>query len=205
MVKPFLTVPSTLWGFAAEQREDLDRAKECYDISLKAHPDDMTALFGLARVAYTQKRWQDCVSFTERGFAIARGLQPRDPTVEVIFSDVTNPHVYYNYALNMIGRTKDALISCMAGLQWTGTPTEQVDMLQRNKETYEDQLAKERSAKDSDQQLPVSRSNVTPERTNKAKPNESVNTKCPGCGAWAYVGLITIECTNSKCSHFPTV
>jgi len=93
--------------------------------------------FGAARVAYFGKKWLKCIEWTEKGFSITRsGVRSRlmhDP-----LDRVYRPHIYYNFALNSVGRVAEALASCVEGLRWNPNDPH----LKGNKERYEKHLAR---------------------------------------------------------------
>lgn len=70
--------------------------------------------FGLAQIAYHKKAWDDCIRFTEEG--LKRGT----PESVIMINPMTRlhlPHLYYNVALNSVGRVEEALASCNKGLE----------------------------------------------------------------------------------------
>lgn len=111
-------------------------------------PDNPDGLFGLARIAYLRKRYQDCVNYTERGFAMKNpesmlGANPMDR--------LYRPHVYYNHALGQLGRIEEAIASCEAGLAVCpddpGVPGGAQGMLQHNLDAYRKALAERNAPK----------------------------------------------------------
>lgn len=91
--------------------------------------------FGMARIEMYKKKWHRCVEFTERGFQLG------NPDAVLMTDQLArkgNPHIYYNYSLNQIGRTKDALASCVAGLEYLPTHPD----LLNNKKCFEGHILK---------------------------------------------------------------
>jgi tetratricopeptide (TPR) repeat protein len=99
-------------GKILEARGDLDEAKQRYAKALAEDRFNADGWFGLARVAYTRQQWQACVDHTERGFS----TKPGPSILYSPFDRKATPHVFYSVALAQVGRTKDAIASCDAGL-----------------------------------------------------------------------------------------
>ena len=107
---------------------------------MSTNPD---GFFGLARIAYLRQRWQDCVNYSERAFAIGNtesmlGANPMDR--------LYRPHVYYNHALANLNRLEEAAESCRAALKVLtddpGVPGGASGMLTHNLKIYESELAR---------------------------------------------------------------
>ena len=76
-------------------------------------PDFPEGWFGLARIAYWKGDWRRCVEWSEKGFSLG------DPATMISFNALDRsyrPHVFMNVALSKLGRTEDALESCVNGL-----------------------------------------------------------------------------------------
>lgn len=128
-------------------QQALAHAEREYATAAVEMPNNPDGVFGLARVAYLRKRWQDCVRYTEIGFQIGNtdtmlGTNPQDR--------LYRPHIYLNYALGQLGRVEEALASCKAALAAVpddpgihgGAP----GMLKVNVEAYEKELARRADA-----------------------------------------------------------
>lgn len=127
--------------------EVCEKANREFATAAAEMPDNPDGVFGMARIAYMRGRWQDCVTYTERGLKIGNtdsmlGANPMDR--------VYRPHVYYNHALAQLGRLEEAIQSCKAGLEIApddpGVPNGAPGMLKHNLQVYEQELERRRSA-----------------------------------------------------------
>lgn len=100
-------------GEMYEQRKDLGDAFAQFSASVLEAPIP-DGLFGLARIAYYKQDWPAVVRFTEEGFA--RGA-PESVIMVNPMSRSFAPHVFYNVALNQVGRVADAYESCRRALE----------------------------------------------------------------------------------------
>ncbi len=93
--------------------------------------------FGTARVAYFKKDFRKCAEWTEKGIAV-RDKSEREQSV--LMHDPLDrhyrPYVYYSAALIELGRHKEALAACEAGLKWNPEDPH----LKGNKEVAENAL-----------------------------------------------------------------
>jgi 2-polyprenyl-3-methyl-5-hydroxy-6-metoxy-1,4-benzoquinol methylase/glycosyltransferase involved in cell wall biosynthesis len=97
-----------------------------------SNPDGWLAL---GRLSYFKEEWQRSVEYYERGLSLG------NPTSAIMYNPLERtyyPHEFYNVALNKVGRVKDALASCDAGLAVNPNNTN----LQFNKKLYEEHLTK---------------------------------------------------------------
>jgi glycosyltransferase involved in cell wall biosynthesis len=115
-----------------EVKGDWENAMRCYSAATFDYPDNPDGWFGLAKVAYFKEWWQRCIECTEKGFSLKDkvGLTFFNP-LDRTFS----PHIFYNFALNKVGRVKEALDSCNAALAIAPHIH-----LQNNKDVYERHL-----------------------------------------------------------------
>ena len=95
--------------------EDLRQcAYDKFAVAAIESPNNPDGLFGMARISQVRGQFLDCVVFTERALAIGNteSLLGTDPTGRGYL-----PHLFYNYALNKLGRIEDAAASCRRGLE----------------------------------------------------------------------------------------
>ena len=100
-------------GQIYESRNKLEMALRCYAAASVDFPGSPDPWFSLARMAYAREQWAQCCEFTEHGFALkdSHTLSISNP-----LDRTWAPHLYYNFALNKLGRVKEALDSCNAAL-----------------------------------------------------------------------------------------
>ena len=107
-------------------------------------PDNWECWYSLGRANYFQERWRDCTEAMERALACDRfgGIAPDRKRWL---------HVYYNFALNKLGRVADALASAEAGL--ASVPSD--PMLLENRRVYRRYLALRDAREQESWDLPV--------------------------------------------------
>lgn len=119
------------------------RADMEYATAAMEMPDNPDGLLGMARIAYLRGRWADCVSYTQRAFAIGNtdsmlGANPMDR--------LYRPHVYLNHALAQLGRLPEAIESCKAALSVCpddpGVPGGASGMISHNLKFYQTEMSK---------------------------------------------------------------
>ena len=121
----------TILGRACEKTGDYNKAFEYYAAISADVTNNPDGHFGMARVAYHQKNWAKCISYSEAGFKISQ------PAPNLYSSDRKGePHIFYNVALGNIERIQEALESCDKGL--ATLPGN--DFLLQNKRYYEEKL-----------------------------------------------------------------
>lgn len=123
-------------GDLYESRGETQKAYEAFSVATIDDRLNPEGFFGLARVAYAQKDWNQCIKWTEQGFALGNpaSVLPYNPLERTY-----RPHLIFNVALGAAGRIKDAIVSCDAGLAVVPTDTN----LAYNKRIYEASLAPE--------------------------------------------------------------
>jgi glycosyltransferase involved in cell wall biosynthesis len=119
----------------------LQRAMREWAVAAAEMPDNPDGFYGLARVAYMQQRWNDCVRYSEYALKIGNpdsmlGANPLERTYR--------PHIYLNHSLWHLGRIEEAIASCKMGLQACpddpGVPGGSKGMLVHNLAFYEAEL-----------------------------------------------------------------
>ena len=96
-----------------EGRKEYGMAYLEYAAASVEDPNVYEGWFGLARTCYHLGRWGECAEFTERGFKVDRSKRLLTDNAH---ERECKPHYYYNVALSNLGRTKEALDSCLAGM-----------------------------------------------------------------------------------------
>lgn len=108
-------VARSLIGKILEGKNALKEALQEYAIGLMDYPLP-ELYFGAARIAYFQSQWDECVRRTIEGFRYLDSEQ-HFPHIRIPLDCTHKPHTYFNFALNKLGRVKEALESCIKGLE----------------------------------------------------------------------------------------
>jgi len=133
-------------GELYEALGDMHKAKKEFSVAVAETPNNPDGWFALARLSYMKATksdyrpdWDACIEQSERGFGLGNpeSILAMDP-----MSRLCKPHIYYNVALNKVGRVEEALASCNEGLKYN--PDE--PHLRFNKGLYEKALAEWRRA-----------------------------------------------------------
>jgi len=124
-----------LLGQLHEVNGNLEDAFRCYASATADYPGNPDGWFGLARICYFREQWGRCCEHTEAG--LVRLKLPTHTIFDPLARQFT-PHIYYNFALNKLGRVQEALASCNAGLALANN-----DHMRQNKALYEAFLVKE--------------------------------------------------------------
>lgn len=110
------------------------------------YPESPDGLLGCARISYFLSRWPDVVRYTEE--ALKLGVQDSMLGANQV-ERAYRPHLYFNYALNKVGRIADALASCEAGLAICpddpGAPDSPPGVLRLNLGVYKAHVSKEQA------------------------------------------------------------
>jgi glycosyltransferase involved in cell wall biosynthesis len=127
---------------------DLHKAKKEFSVAVAETPNMPDGWFALARISYLKAMksnyrpdWDACIEQSERGFSLGN---PESILAMNPMDRLCRPHVYYNVALNAVGRIEDALASCNEGLKYNPGETH----LLYNKGLYEKALDERRRAQE---------------------------------------------------------
>jgi SAM-dependent methyltransferase len=122
-------------GEIRELLGDYHRAHKEFATATFDSPGNPDPWFALARIAYYRNDWQRCIEYTDKGLAMG------NPESVIMFNPLERtfkPHLYYNVALNSVGRVADALASVEAALKVMPGDTN----LQLNRRVYAEHLGK---------------------------------------------------------------
>lgn len=100
-------------GEIYEQAGNIGRAYANFAAAAADDPRMPDGWYGMARIAYRRQDWAECVRLTEEG--AKRGT----PDTVIMVNPMTRsvaPHIYYNVALNAVGRVQDAHDACSSAL-----------------------------------------------------------------------------------------
>lgn len=82
-------------------------------------PEWADADFGLAECAYYRRDWARCIAWTERG--LAKGV-PQTTAIINPLDYLWSPYLFYNFALNQVGRVEEAMRACETALRVQAHP-----------------------------------------------------------------------------------
>lgn len=98
------------------EKEKQQVALNYYARASMEFPRNPDSLFGAARIAFTQERWNDCINLTERGLKIA----VEHPTSTLMWNPFNRnykPYLYLAPALYNVRRFEDAISACDAAIK----------------------------------------------------------------------------------------
>lgn len=100
-------------GEICETQKKLGMAEAHYAAATVESVNLPDGWFGLARIAFYKNAWSDVIRLTDEGFK--RGT-PETVIMINPLSRTLGPHIYYNIALNAVGRVQEAHDSCLKAL-----------------------------------------------------------------------------------------
>jgi glycosyltransferase involved in cell wall biosynthesis len=109
--------------------------------AIEIKPDWAEGYLAAGKIFYGKNNWQSCVDFIKLGLS-------KPPTKTTLFINPAERnfdiHLFYNFALNSIGKVDEALESCKLGLSYRNS-----DVLQSNKIVYQRHLNPSKKLTDS--------------------------------------------------------
>lgn len=103
--------------------EKLSEALSEYTLAVANCPWNPDGYFAAARIAYWQKRYDECIEWTERGKQALQNadLNNNESLPHNLYDRQVKPMIFYSYSLMKAERYKDAIAACDAGLAMDST------------------------------------------------------------------------------------